>query len=151
MFSTKSTRLASSLVGTVLRSSGSQCIILPRFEIRTENGGQLVAALRKSTVSLELSSYARFRVLIVSWVCNRLLEITVKIRARSIGQEKIEEGCKDMFSILCMHFFIAYQARITWRNLELTEHESNWIKFLLNHPSIFIKLFDITYNFIVLY
>ena len=26
---------------------------------------------------------------------------------------KIEEGCKGMFSILCMHFFIAYQARIT--------------------------------------
>ena len=22
-------------------------------------------------------------------------------------------GCKGMFSILCMHFFIAYQARIT--------------------------------------
>lgn len=52
MFSTKSTRLASSLVGTVLRSSGSQCVILPRFGIRTENGGQLVAALRKSTVCL---------------------------------------------------------------------------------------------------
>ena len=32
------------------------------------------------------------------------------------GQEKIEEGCKYMFSILCMHFFIAYQARITWWN-----------------------------------
>ena len=28
-------------------------------------------------------------------------------------QEKIEEVCKGMFSILCMHFFIAYQARIT--------------------------------------
>ena len=41
------------------------------------------------------------------------------------GQEKIEEGCKDMFSILCMHFFIVYQARITWRNWELTGHESN--------------------------
>ena len=41
------------------------------------------------------------------------------------GQEKIEEGCKDMFSILCMHFFIAYQARITWRNWELTGRESN--------------------------
>ena len=23
----------------------------------------------------------------------------------------LEEGCKGMFSILCMHFFIAYQAR----------------------------------------
>ena len=31
----------------------------------------------------------------------------------SQGQEKIEEVCKGMFSILCMHFFIAYQARIT--------------------------------------
>ena len=29
------------------------------------------------------------------------------------GQEKIEEGCKGMFLILCVHFFIAYQARIT--------------------------------------
>ena len=28
------------------------------------------------------------------------------------GREKIEEVCKGMFSILCMHFFIAYQARI---------------------------------------
>ena len=28
------------------------------------------------------------------------------------GQEKIEEGCKGMFLILCMHFFIAYQAWI---------------------------------------
>ena len=34
------------------------------------------------------------------------------------GQEKIVEGCKGMFRILhvCMHFFIAYQARITERN-----------------------------------
>ena len=31
------------------------------------------------------------------------------------GQEKLEEVCKGMFSILCMHydFFIAYQARTT--------------------------------------
>ena len=29
------------------------------------------------------------------------------------GRGKIEEVCKGMFSILCMHFFIAYQARIT--------------------------------------
>ena len=29
------------------------------------------------------------------------------------GQKKIEEGWKCIFSILCMHFFIAYQARIT--------------------------------------
>ena len=28
------------------------------------------------------------------------------------GQQKIEEVCKGMFSISCMHFFIAYQARI---------------------------------------
>ena len=28
------------------------------------------------------------------------------------GREKIEEVCKGMFSILCMHFFIAYQAKI---------------------------------------
>ena len=29
-------------------------------------------------------------------------------------EEKIEEGCKaGMFLILCMHFLIAYQARIT--------------------------------------
>ena len=31
----------------------------------------------------------------------------------SQGHEKIEEGCKGMFSIFCMHFFIAYQARVT--------------------------------------
>ena len=35
------------------------------------------------------------------------------------GQEKIEEGCKGMFLILCMNFFIAYQARIIGRNREL--------------------------------
>ena len=29
------------------------------------------------------------------------------------GRGKIEEVCKGMFSILCMHFFPAYQARIT--------------------------------------
>ena len=29
------------------------------------------------------------------------------------GREKIKEVFKGMFSILCMHFFIAYQARIT--------------------------------------
>ena len=28
------------------------------------------------------------------------------------GQEYIEEGCKVMFSILCMHFFIAYHSEI---------------------------------------
>ena len=29
------------------------------------------------------------------------------------GREKIEDVCKGMSSILCMHFFIAYEARIT--------------------------------------
>ena len=29
------------------------------------------------------------------------------------GQEKIEEGCKGMFLILCTHFFTDYQTRIT--------------------------------------
>ena len=31
----------------------------------------------------------------------------------SQGREKIVEGSKDMFSILCMHFFITYQSGIT--------------------------------------
>ena len=35
------------------------------------------------------------------------------------GQEKIEEGCKGMFLILCMRFFTGYQARITQQNREL--------------------------------
>ena len=30
----------------------------------------------------------------------------------SQGREKIVEGSKDVFSILCMHFFIAYQSGI---------------------------------------
>ena len=30
------------------------------------------------------------------------------------GREKIEEDCKGMFSILCIHFFIAYQANYTY-------------------------------------
>ena len=29
------------------------------------------------------------------------------------GQEKIEQGCKGMFLVLFINFFIAYQARIT--------------------------------------
>ena len=29
------------------------------------------------------------------------------------GKERIEEGCKGMFSILCKNLFIAYQGRIT--------------------------------------
>ena len=63
-------------------------------------------------------------------------------------EEKAEEGCKGMFLILCMHFFIDYQARITQRNREL----STWINvFWLSNQisvdiiwkttSIFIKLF----------
>ena len=39
------------------------------------------------------------------------------------GKEEIEEGCKGMFSILCMHFFNVYQARIAWRNRELSRRE----------------------------
>ena len=46
----------------------------------------------------------------------------------------IEEGCKGMLSILCIHFFIAYQARITYRKPEL----SMWINvfWLLNQISV---------------
>ena len=56
-----------------------------------------------------------------------LLEIFKQAYWRNYqGQEKIEEGCKDMFSILCMHFFFAYQARITLRNWELTGRESKF-------------------------
>ena len=50
------------------------------------------------------------------------------------GQEKIEEGCKGMFLILCMRFFIGYQARITQRNRELLTWINifgYWIKYLL--------------------
>ena len=32
------------------------------------------------------------------------------------GWKKTEEVCKGLFSIVCMHFFIGYQARITERN-----------------------------------
>ena len=74
------------------------------------------------------------------------------------GREKSEEVCKGMFSILCMHFFIAYQARITQRKLGSYRHESTLfgycIKFLLvlfeEHPFIFIKLF-IAVNFTARY
>ena len=73
------------------------------------------------------------------------------------GQEKIGDGCKGMFLILCMHFFIACQARIH-REIGSYRRESTFwgysIKFLLTlfekHPFIFIKLF-ITYNFTALY
>ena len=75
------------------------------------------------------------------------------------GQEKIVEGCKGMFSILyvCMHFFIAYQARITEQNWSYRCESTFfgcWITLLLilfeEHPFIFINLF-ITYNFTALY
>ena len=61
------------------------------------------------------------------------------------GWEKIEEVCKGMFLILCMHFFIAYQARIAkLRSYQCESMFSGyWIKFPLilfeEHP--FIKLF----------
>ena len=45
------------------------------------------------------------------------------------GWEKNEEVCKGMFSILCMHIFIAYQARITGKwsyRRESTVIESNF-------------------------
>ena len=65
------------------------------------------------------------------------------------GWGKNEEVCKGMFSILCMHFFIAYQARITQRNSGAIDVNQRflgyWIKFLLilfeEYPFIFIKLF----------
>ena len=55
-----------------------------------------------------------------------------------------------MFSILCMHFFIAYQARITLQNWSYRCYSTflgYWIKFLLilfeEHPFIIIKLFNL--------
>ena len=65
------------------------------------------------------------------------------------GQETIEEVCKGMFSILCMHVFIAYQARITGKwsyRRESTVIESNFCWVFQERPSIFLKLF-ITVNF----
>ena len=64
-------------------------------------------------------------------------------------REKNEEVCKGMFSILCMHFLIAYQSRIKQQNsgaIDINQRVfGNWIKFLLilfeEHPFIFIKLF----------
>ena len=74
------------------------------------------------------------------------------------GQQKIKKGCKGMFLVLCLHIFIAYQARITYSEIVSYQHESTffgyWIKFLLilfeKHPFILMKLF-ITYNFTALY
>ena len=50
------------------------------------------------------------------------------------GQEKIGDGCKGMFLILCMHFFIACHGQNTSRNREL----STWINvfWLFNQISI---------------
>ena len=70
------------------------------------------------------------------------------------GREKIEEVCKGIFSILCMHFFIAYQARVKRSEVGSYRREPTFfghgIKFLLmlfeEHPFIFIKLF-VTVNF----
>ena len=74
------------------------------------------------------------------------------------GREKIKEFSKGMFLILRMHFFIAYEARITDSEIGSYRRESMffgyWIKFLLilfeKHPFIFVKLL-ITYNFTALY
>ena len=70
------------------------------------------------------------------------------------GRETNEEVCKGMFLTLCMHFVIAYQARITGRwsyQRESTVIESNfcWVLFQ-EHPFIFLKLF-ITVNFTAYY
>ena len=47
------------------------------------------------------------------WLHRRILLEKQAGRLIFQGGEKIEEVCKGMFSILCMHIFIAYQARIT--------------------------------------
>ena len=81
-----------------------------------------------------------------------------QIGSSVMDMKKIREVCKGMFLILCMHFFIAYQTRITGSEIRNYRRESTffgyWIKFLLilfeKHPFIFIKLF-ITYNFTALY
>ena len=43
-------------------------------------------------------------------------QVLMKKKSRLAHLSSIEEGCKGMFPILYMHFFIAYQARITSRN-----------------------------------
>ena len=50
------------------------------------------------------------------------------------GQEKIGDGCKGMFLILCMHFFIACQARI---HREIGSSVSTWINVFLVIQSSF--------------
>ena len=77
----------------------------------------------------------------------------------SQGQEKIEEVCKGMFSILCMHFFMhcllsqKYIAKSGAIDVNQRLY-GYWIKFLWTlceeHPFIFIKLF-ITVNFTAQY
>ena len=66
-------------------------------------------------------------------------------RLAHLSRTGIEEDCKGMFSILCMHFFIAYQARITHeRNSGAIDVNQRlfgyWIKFPLilfeEHPFI---------------
>ena len=72
------------------------------------------------------------------------------------GQEKIEEGCKGMFLILCISSLLIkpeLHSEIGSYRCESTFF-GYWIKFLLilfeKHPFIFIKHF-ITYNFSALY
>ena len=61
-----------------------------------------------------------------------------------------------MFSFLCMHFFIAYQARIAERNSGAIDVNQRFLvsEFLLilceEHPFIPFNLF-ITYDFTALY
>jgi len=71
------------------------------------------------------------------------------------GREKIKEVCKGLFLILCMHFFIAYDARITDSESGSYRRESMlffgyWIKFLLilfeEHPFIFRKVYETIHN-----
>ena len=42
------------------------------------------------------------------------------------GQEKIKGGCKGMFLILCMHFVVAYQARITYSEIGSYRRETTF-------------------------
>ena len=42
------------------------------------------------------------------------------------GQQEIKKGCKGMFLVLCLHIFIAYQARITYSEIVSYQHESTF-------------------------
>ena len=56
------------------------------------------------------------------------------------GREKIEEDCKGMFSILCMHFFIAYQARITHeRNSGAIDVNQRFFGYWISFPWYYLK------------